>query len=63
MTNDMFAFPEPVFQRLKVENKKGPKLFRRFGEVRIIEPNGQSKVLSAGGYERAYPETHKGKKK
>lgn len=52
-----------VFQRFKVDGKKSQKLFRNWGDVRMIEPDGKTKILLSGGYERAYPQTHLAKKK
>ncbi|MGD2071859.1 MAG: hypothetical protein PVG65_00010 [Candidatus Thorarchaeota archaeon] len=56
---NLYDIPQPVFQKLKVEKKKNPKLFRKFGEVRIIKPDGTIKILRPAGLERVHKRTYK----
>jgi len=57
--NDALIAPIPVFQELNIEGKKKRRLFRHWGEIRVIDMDGRIKVLRESGYERAYPQTYK----
>lgn len=48
-----------VFQYVKVEKKKKPKLFRHFGEVRIIKTDGNIRVLRQAEWLRVHKRTNK----
>jgi len=52
---DIFLdIPEPVFKKFNVDKKKKKKLFRRWGEVRVISPDGAIGIIRQSGWERAY---------
>jgi len=64
--NNLQNIPEPVFKELVVKTKNGKqvkRLFRKWGEVRLIKANGEVKVLRKGGYERVHKTTYSKKKK
>ena len=48
---------QPTF--IKAQVKNSIKLFRRWGNFRIIHANGEIKTVSHQGYERAYQRTDK----
>lgn len=63
---DFMEIPEPVFKELEVKTRNGKKvkkLFRKWGEVRLIKANGEVKVIRKGGYERVNKTQYSKKKK
>ena len=49
---NLMDIPEPTFIMLNVKGKKTKRLFRKWGEIRVIKANGEVRVVRKGGYER-----------